>query len=161
MKAIVAVDKNWGIGKNGGLLFRIPKDMAFFRETTLNKTVVVGATTYKSFPHGALKDRINFVLDDTGRQYPGATSVSSIAELGNCVDFNSDDVYVIGGASVYAALIDRCSEALVTKVHADGEADTFFPNLDELPGWEQVFQSQPIDDNGYTLRFCRYVNRSV
>lgn len=162
MKAIVVVDNNWGIGKRGNLLFRLKKDMSFFRSTTLHKTVVMGAKTYETFPNGALSDRTNIVLDDSGKSYPDAESVASIAELDKVLtDFAPDDVFVIGGASVYKLLLDRCSEVLVTKVDADGGAELFFPNLDELPNWEQVYRSEPTDDNGYTIRFCRYANRGL
>ena len=109
MKTIVVVDNNWGIGKRGNLLFRLKKDMAFFRATTLNKTVVMGANTYRSFPNGALPDRVNIVLDDSGKRYLDAESVTTLAELDNALaDVDSNDVFVIGGASVYKLLLDRC-----------------------------------------------------
>lgn len=162
MKTIVVVDNNWGIGKRGNLLFRLKKDMAFFRATTLNKTVVMGANTYRSFPNGALPDRVNIVLDDSGKRYPDAESVTTLAELDNTLaDVDSNDVFVIGGASVYKLLLDRCDEAFVTKVNADGGAELFFPDLDALPDWEQVYCSEPTDDNGYSVCFCRYVNRAL
>ncbi len=157
MKSIVVVDKNWGIGKRGGLLFRLKKDMEFFRRTTLGKTVVMGANTYASFPHGALPNRTNIVLDDSGRQYPDAESVTSVEELKKLLSrYDGDDVFVIGGASVYALLLDCCDEAFVTKVDADGEAELFFPDLDGKEDWQLVEQSDPVDDNGYEIRFCRY-----
>lgn len=159
MKAIVVVDNNWGIGKSGGLLFRLKKDMAFFRATTLNKVVVMGAKTYASFPHGALPQRTNIVLDDSGAAYPDAVSVQTVGALKReLARYNSDDVYVIGGASVYSLLLDDCREALVTKVDADGGAELFFPDLDEKPDWQLVNCGEPVEDGGYTLRFCRYVN---
>lgn len=162
MKAIVVVDKNWGIGRNGDLLFRLPKDMAFFREKTLGQTVVMGANTYASLPHGALPERTNIVLDSSGKKYADALSASTVDELDILLGrFNSDSVYVAGGASVYRLLLDRCSEALVTKVEADGQAQLFFPNLDELDGWRLSCAGDPVEDNGFTIRFCRYVNERL
>ncbi len=161
MKAIVAVDNNWGIGLSGGLLFRLKEDMAFFRRTTLGKVVVMGAKTYQSFPHGALPDRINIVLDDSGKSYSDALSVSDIPSLLQSIgQYNADDVFVIGGASVYKQLLDLCDEAFVTKVDACGNADVFFPDLDANSHWRLAEQSDPVPDSGYTVRFCRYVNEN-
>ncbi|MCH5156858.1 MAG: dihydrofolate reductase [Clostridiales bacterium] len=159
MNAIVVVDEQWGIGKNNGLLFRLKKDMAFFRKTTTGKVIVVGAKTYASFPSGALPDRTNIVLDDSGAKYPDAISVSSVAELDRLLaSYPSDDVFVCGGASVYSLLIDRCKYAYVTKVKADGNAQVFFPNLDKLPGWSLVEVSETVQDGEYNIKFCKYVN---
>ncbi len=158
MKAIVAVDKNWGIGKQGGLLFSLKKDMAFFRKKTLGKTVVMGAKTYASFPHGALPDRVNIVLDDSGKSYPDALSVSTAEALKAALaGTDSANVFVIGGGSVYALLLDDCDEVFVTKVDADGGAEVFFPDLDKRVDWRLAEEGAPVEDNGYILRFCRYV----
>ena len=75
MNLIVVVDNKWGIGRNNGLLFRLKKDMKFFRETTTGKVVVMGAKTFASFPNGALPNRVNIVLDDSGAEHVGAITV--------------------------------------------------------------------------------------
>ena len=158
MKAIVVVDRHWGIGRKGGLLFRLPEDMAFFRATTLGKIVVMGAKTYASFPHGALPDRTNVVLDDSGRTYPDAESASTPESLAKLLaKYPDDEVFVIGGASVYKLLLAQCDEVYVTKVDADGDAEVFFPNLDAAPDWKLARCGEPISDNGFTIRFCRYI----
>ena len=72
-----------------------------------------------------------------------------------------DDVFVVGGAMMYRTLLPYCSHVLLTKVDADGGAETFFPNLDELPGWSLAAESEPVADNGYTIRFCTYENSEV
>ncbi|MEG2014128.1 MAG: dihydrofolate reductase [Clostridia bacterium] len=159
MKLIVAVDNKWGIGKDNKLLFHLKKDMAFFTETTLHKVVVMGANTFLSLPHGALKDRINIVLDDTGTPHEGTFVVKDIEELfDKLTEYENDDIFVIGGASVYTALLPYCNTALVTKVHADGEASIFIPNLDKLPEWDIIEKSEVILDGEYEIEFCHYSN---
>lgn len=159
MKVIVVVDNNWGIGKDNNLLFRLKKDMAFFRQTTTGKIVVMGANTFKSFPHGALPNRLNIVLDDSGEKHPDTISVSSVDELNETLSrYNTDDIYIIGGARFYQHMLNSCNVAYVTKVSADGNAHVFFPNLDELPNWRLVEESEPLMDGDYEIRFCKYVN---
>lgn len=159
MNLIVVVDEKWGIGRDNGLLFRLKKDMKFFRETTTGKIVVVGANTFASFPKGALPNRTNVVLDNRGAQHDGAVTVSTLNELNAELSrYNDNDVYICGGASVYRLMLDKCATAYVTKVQADGQAQVFFPNLDELPNWKLVEQSQEVEDEGYVITFCRYVN---
>ena len=162
MNLIVVVDKNWGIGKKNGLLFRLPRDMQFFREKTTGKVIVVGANTFRSFPNGALPNRVNVVLDDSGRTYENAVTVSTVEELRKHLsEFNSNDVYVCGGAAVYKLLLSFCKTAYVTKVQSDGNAEVFFPNLDDMPNWQLVEQSAPVTDNGHTLSFCTYQNTEI
>ncbi len=157
MKAIVAVDEKWGIGKNNDLLFSIPEDMKFFRTTTLNKVVVMGANTLKSFPNGnPLKNRTNIVLS-TKLKRDDCIVVDSVEKLLEQIKkYCADDVYLIGGAMLYKALLPYCSEALVTKVKADGEAEVFFPNLDEMSEWKQTYQSEEKEENGIKFNFTTY-----
>lgn len=159
MNLIVVVDEKWGIGRENGLLFRLKKDMAFFRKTTTGKVVVVGANTFASFPNGALPNRVNVDLDSSGMQHDGAITVATLNELeAELSGYDTDDVYVSGGASVYKLLLNKCRTAYVTKVQADGQAQVFFPNLDELDNWELVKQSDEIEDEGYKITFCVYRN---
>ncbi len=157
MKLIVAVDREWGIGKDNGLLFSIPEDMKFFRQTTTGKVVVMGRKTLQSFPGGKpLKNRTNVVLT-RGGEIEGTVTVDGIDSLMRVLEgFCTDDVYVIGGASVYSLLLDYCDEALVTKVDAVGGADAFFPDLDKKDEWEIAFESDQIETNDYKIKFCTY-----
>ena len=162
MRSIVAVDKNWGIGKNNDLLFNIPEDMKFFRETTLNKVVIMGSNTLLSFPGSKpLPKRTNIVL------YPGGERddcivVQSLEELSaKLKEYDTDDVYVIGGAMFYRTMLPYCSEALITKVDADGDPSVYYENLDKLDNWECVSESEPIVTNGLTIRFTTYRNNDV
>ncbi len=162
MKAIVAVDKNWGIGKNNDLLFSIPEDMKFFRQTTLNKVVVMGANTLRSFPNASpLKNRTNVVLS-TSIERDDCVIVKSIDELKTQLKkYPSDEVFVIGGARFYQTMLDYVDEIFVTKVDADGDATAFFPNLDELENWACVNEGEEIQTNGYKVRFTTYKNSAV
>lgn len=145
MKLIAAVDKNWAIGYENRLLVSIPADMKFFRETTTGKVVVMGRKTLESFPGGRpLPNRVNIVLThDKNYSNKDAIIVHDMDELlAEVKKYNSDDVYVIGGGSIYKALVDECDEALITYIDFSYSADTHFPNLDEKEGWELVEESE-------------------
>lgn len=163
MKAIVAVDKKWGIGKKNDLLFSLPADMAFFRKTTLNKIVVMGSNTLKSFPNGnPLKNRTNVVLFPGGEKRDDCIIVDSMDELKvELKKYPTDDVFIIGGAMFYKTMLPYCSEVLVTKVDADGGAEVFYENLDELPNWSCVYESESEQTNGYNIRFTTYKNSDI
>ena len=158
MKLIVAVSKNWGIGKDNKLLFSLKEDMKFFKSTTLNKVVVMGGNTYMSLPKRPLKDRVNIVL--TRALLDDCICVSNMDELFELIEqFNSDDIYVIGGASMYRQLLPYCDTALITKVDAEADADAFFDNLDIKPEWELVNAIKAQDT--YPITFCEYKNKNV
>ena len=163
MKAIVAVDKKWGIGKKNDLLFSLPEDMKYFREKTSGKVVVMGSNTLKSFPNGKpLKNRTNIVLFPGGEKRDDCIVVGSLEELSaELKKYPTDDVFIIGGAMFYRTMLPYCSEVLVTKVEADGGAEVFYENLDEKPEWSCVSVSEPLETNGYTIRFTVYKNSDV
>lgn len=163
MKAIVAVDKKWGIGKKNDLLFSLPEDMKYFREKTLNKVVVMGSNTLKSFPNGKpLKNRTNIVLFPGGEKRDDCLIVQSLEELSSVLkSYNADDVFIIGGAMFYKTMLPYCSEVLVTKVDADGEAEVFYENLDSLTNWSCVKESEQKETNGYKIKFTVYKNSNV
>jgi len=145
MKLIVAVDKNWAIGNKNGLLISIPEDMKFFRETTSGKVVIMGKNTLESFPNGRpLKNRVNIVIAlEKDYKVEGATVVYSIEEaLAEAAKYNTDDVFVIGGGSIYRQMLDYCDTAYITYIDYAYEADTYFPNLDEKPEWTLVEESE-------------------
>lgn len=155
MKAILAADKNWGIGYNNHLLVSIPSDMKFFRQTTTGKVVVMGRKTLESFPNGMpLKNRINIVL--TGNQnyeVKDAVVVHSEDELlDELKKYDTDDIYVIGGESVYRMMLPYCDTVYVTKIDRAFQADTFFPDLDEMDEWEMTEESE--EQTCFDLEFC-------
>ena len=163
MKAIVAVDKCWGIGKKNDLLFSLPEDMKFFRTKTSGKVVIMGSNTLKSFPGGnPLKNRTNIVLFPGGEKRDDCIIVDSMDELrSELKKYNPDEVFVIGGAMFYKTMLPYCSEVFVTKVDADGGAEVFYENLDKLSNWSCVYTSDPVETNGYTIRFTTYKNSEV
>jgi dihydrofolate reductase len=165
MNAIVAVDKNWAIGRENDLLFSLPTDMKRFRTLTSGGTVLMGRKTLDSFPGGKpLPKRLNIVLTrNADFQREGAVIVSTYEEaLAAAADTEPDHLWVIGGGSVYAALLSQCKRVYLTVVDAEAEgADTFFPNLEELPEWEVESVSDPIEENGLTYRFVDYVNTAI
>lgn len=145
-------------------MFRLSKDVAFFRRMTKGNTVVMGTNTLLSLPdYKPLKDRTNIVISSSLEKdgNGGFVVVSNLDELKAVLSgINNDEIYVIGGAAVYRLLLPYCDEALVTKVDADGDADAFFEDLDKNPSWELVEEGPPMEDGGYTLRFCRYKNKA-
>jgi len=160
--AIVHVDKEWGIGKGNDMMFSIPKDMKFFRETTMGHTVVMGGNTLRSFPgQKPLKNRVNIVLS-RGQVRDDCVIVRSYEELKKELKAReNEEIFIIGGGEIYKALLPYCHFALVTKVDAVGGAEVFFPNLDEMDNFVCVDEGEPIDDNGYTIRFTTYKNLAV
>ena len=139
MNLIAAVDKNWAIGYKNELLVCIPEDQKWFRETTTGKAVIMGRKTLESFPNKSpLKNRLNVVItSDMNYSVPGAVVVHSIDEAVEAVrNYADDDVYVIGGESIYRQMLPLCSTAHITKVDYAYQADAHFPDLDKEEGWK-------------------------
>lgn len=164
LRAILHADKKWGIGKKNDLMFALPKDMKFFRSTTKGHTVAMGENTLISFPNSQpLKNRTNIVLSqDISHNYDGVINVHSFDEFLQTIKkhLETDDVYIIGGASIYRQMIPYCDEVYLTKVDADGQAEVFFPNLDEDPNYILSYASEKEEDNGYTIQFTTYTNKN-
>lgn len=157
MNLIVAVDKNWAIGQDNKLLVSIPADMRFFRDETIGKVVVMGRKTLESFPSGQpLKRRTNIVVTrDKNFKLNDAIVVNSIEQALEAVkDYKSEDVYVIGGASIYEQMLPYCNTAHVTKIDYDYHADTYFPNLDQMEEWRIVGESD--EQTYYDLEYAFY-----
>ena len=135
MKAIVAADRNWGIGYQNRLLVSIPSDMKFFRQTTTGHVVVMGRKTLESFPNGLpLKNRTNIVLTA-----------------------NKD--YAVKDAIIVHSEKELLEELNVTKIDHAFQADTFFPNLDELEDWEMTEEGDEQTCFDLEFAFTRYERR--
>ena len=165
MNMIVAVASNWGIGKGNDLLFHISADMKRFRALTLNGTVILGRKTLDSFPGGKpLPKRRNIVISRNSEfSREGVEVVANPnAALELAAGTEDDKLWVIGGGSVYTALLSQCKRVYLTKVDAAAEeTDTFFPNLDKLPSWEVEHVGETVEENGMTYQFIEYINTKL
>lgn len=160
MNLIVAVDENWAIGKGGDQLVYIPEDLKRFQTLTLGHAVILGRKTLATFPGGRpLKGRENLILSATpGYRVEGAEVYPNLEEL---LAHAPEDAFVIGGESVYRALLDRCDTAYVTKIHqAFLEADRFFPNLDDMPQWQVEEHSPEMEYQGLRFEYVTYRRHS-
>ncbi len=159
MNLIVNADKNWGIGKNNELLVQIPNDMKMFRSTTIGNVVVMGRKTLESFPNGKpLPKRTNIVLTKN-KNYAakGAIVVHSKEELlEELKKYPEENIFVIGGESIYRMLLPYCTTAYVTRTDYAYDVDTYFPNLDELPEWKLVEESEEETYFDIEYRFTKY-----
>ena len=164
MNLIVCADRNWAIGNNNKLLVSIPKDMKSFREMTTGKVIILGRKTLATFPGGRpLDSRTNIILSsDKKYKVDGAVVVNSIDELLKEISkYNSDDVYVCGGESVYRQLIPYCDVAHVTRIDQVYDADTYFPNLDDSDEWEIEVESDEEVYFDVTYTFVKYRRTSA
>ena len=162
MNLIVAVDKNWAIGNKGSLLVSIPKDHKMFREETTGKVVVLGRKTMDTFPQKQpLKNRTNIILSKNPDYHvEGATVVASVEALLEVIkNYKSEDVYVIGGESIYRQLLPYCDTALVTKIDHEYCADAYFPDLDKDPEWEMTGEGEEENYFDLEYRFTKYERR--
>jgi len=162
MNLIVAAAKNWAIGSNNKLLISIPEDMKFFRKMTMGKVVVMGRNTLESFPNGSpLKNRTNIVITDKiDYQKKDAIIVHSIEEaLEEIEKYDSKDVFVIGGGSIYRQMLEYCDTAYVTYIDHEYSADTFFPNLDKATDW--IMSEESVEQTYFDIEyyFRKYIRK--
>ena len=141
MEFIVAVDENWGIGKDGGMLDHLPKDLAFFKKKTSGHVIVMGRKTLESFPGSRpLPNRVNIVVTSQSdyKAADGVVLVHSLAELAQLLKImDREDVFLVGGATLYATLKDYCSGGYVTHIgHAYDGVQAFFPDLAAETHWQ-------------------------
>ena len=170
MIAIACVDENWGIGKSGELLFHIKKDMESFKRLTENGIVIMGRRTWESLPKKPLPNRINVIVTSDDRCISTEnTYFTRIEDVMNLVGrlqketgIGEFKTFLIGGEKLYNTLLNKCSVALITKVHSvDINADTFFPNLDKSSYWVTRLHSDDSmvdEDTGLEFDFLRYYN---
>lgn len=159
MNIIVAVDSNWAIGSKNKLLVSIPADHKFFRQETTGKIVILGRKTLETFPGGVpLKNRTNIILSKDKRyQVKDATVVHSIEELlEECKQYAKEDIYIIGGESIYRQMLPYCEVAHVTKIEYEYDADAYFPNLDENDEWEITADSEEQTYFDLEYHFIKY-----
>ena len=161
MRCIVNVTEDWGIGLGDQLLVTISDDLKRFRQLTQGHTVILGRKTLATFPGGRpLKNRRNLVLSrDPGFAPEGAEVFRSLPALLDAVrSLPPEDVWVIGGASLYEQLLPYCDGAAVTKTACTIPADRFFPDLDRMPNWRAVSASPVYHDGKLDYRYLDYEN---
>ena len=156
MNLIVAVDRNWAIGKDGDQLVYLSEDLKHFKALTTGHPVVLGRKTLATFPGGRpLKGRRNLILSRDPAFAPEGAEV--FRDLETLLAAAPEDSFVIGGASVYAALLDRCDTAYVTKIEQSFPgADCFFPDLDARPDWRVEEEGPELEDQGVRFRYVTY-----
>lgn len=156
MDLIVAVDRNWAIGRGGDQLVYLSQDLKRFKALTTGHPVILGRKTLATFPGGRpLKGRRNLILSRSPGFAPEGAEV--YPDLDALLGAAPEDSFVIGGASVYRALLDRCATAYVTKIEAAfPAADCWFPDLDSRPEWRVAEESGPQEENGVSFRYVTY-----
>lgn len=159
--AVVVVDENWAIGKEGDQFVYLPQDLKHFKVITSGGAVLLGRKTLATFPKGApLPNRTNYILSaDPTYQVPNAVVCHSLDMFVQTAP--EDTIFVIGGASVYTAMLPQCHTVYVTKISHSFDADCHFPNLDQDPNWEEALslRGEPLQDKGFTYHFATYRNK--
>ncbi len=163
MELVVVVDEQYGIGLNGNLLCHIPSDLKRFKSLTTGHVVIMGRKTLESFPgkkplpnreHIILSRNDDFTIDNTM-----VSICHSLQDLTSVAKRITDKkLFIIGGGTVYEQLLPYCSKAHVTKIKECFKADTFFPNLDEMPNWQVLESSDNITENDIEYNFVTYIN---
>lgn len=159
MNLIAAVGENWEIGNRGDLLVRIPNDQKIFRKETEGRVVVYGRKTLATFPaQQPLISRKNIILSrNENLQIRGAEVVHSVEEcLEHLKEYDSEDIFIIGGESVYKAFLPYCDVAHITKIHQSYVADAYMPNLDEDPEWKKTQMSDEQTYFDLEYHFIKY-----
>lgn len=160
MKAIAAVDQNWAIGSQGKLLCPISADLKRFKAITTGHPVILGRKTLATFPGGRpLPGRENLILSATMADAPEGAKV--FGSLDALLAYAPDDAIVIGGESVYRALLPYCDEVYITKIHASFPADCWFPNLDQDPAWQVADREGPFEENDVEFSYWTYLWRDI
>ena len=164
MNLIAAVDLNWGIGYNFKLLERIPEDMKYFKEKTMGKVIVMGRTTLESLPSKKpLEQRINIVLTkNKNYNYKGVILCHSLEELfKELKKYNEEDIFIIGGESIFSQLIPHCNKAYITKIYKEFVHDKVLVNLDSYEQWEKVSTSEKSEfKEGIYYTFDTYIKKA-
>lgn len=158
IKAIVAVDNNFGIGKNNQLLAYIKEDLKYFKEKTINSTVVLGRKTLETFPNKKpLPSRKNIILSrDKSLKIEGATICNSKEEVLKKIK-DDENVFIIGGQEIYTLFYDNLEEIYITKIMNTFESDAFFKNVDEDKNFKIITKTDEMStESGYKIKFLVY-----
>ena len=156
MKIILAVDENWGIGKGNEMLFHLSTDLKHFKEETIHNIVIMGRNTYESMG-GGLTDRKNIVLSrNTDYRLDDAKVFNDYKEVLSFVENSPKEAYVIGGSQIVDILLPFCNEAIITKIYASRDADTYLHNFDKDNNFEIINKSGTNKENGIKFEYITY-----
>lgn len=167
ISAIVAVDNNYGIGNKNGLLAHIPEDLKLFKELTMNNTVIMGRKTFDSLPVKPLPSRNNIVItskvnDYTCDYYYNDVVLYSNMELAKRLLTPVNNIFIMGGGTIYRELLPYCQRVYLTKIlHNYEEVDTYFPNIDNMPEWVLTSESEEKEYEGVKYKFCVYDKKQI
>ncbi len=149
---IAAIAENNAIGNNGKLLYWLPADLRRFKALTTGNTIIMGRKTFDSLPKGALPNRRNIVLSRSKTDFPGAEAFASLTEALAALPAE-EDIYIIGGASVYAEALPLADRLCLTEIHdTPKEADAFFPDFDREE-WDVAFSERHEKDEKHDQDF--------
>jgi dihydrofolate reductase len=150
---IVAIARNFAIGKNNDLLFHLPNDLKRFKQITSGHPVIMGRNTLLSLPKGALPNRRNIVVtDNPDEKFERCEMVFSVEKAIAAVK-NEKEAFVIGGGMIYRAFYPVCGKLYLTLVHRDFDADVFFPEIN-YSEWEETFRENYYDEtNGFDYSY--------
>lgn len=154
---IACIDKDWGIGNNGGELFDIEQDKEFFKSKTIGKAIVMGRKTLDALPGGkALGDRVNIVLtSDKAFKREDVIVCHSVDEvLGEIEKY--PETFIIGGGEIYRQFLPYCEKAYITKVFTEKKADKHMVNLDNETGWTQTQTTKDFTHGEISYSFTVY-----
>jgi len=156
MKIILAVDENWGIGKDNEMLFHLSTDLKHFKEETIHNIVIMGRNTYESMG-GGLTDRKNIVLSrNTDYRLDDAKVFNDYKEVLSFVENSPKEAYVIGGSQIVDIFLPFCNEAIITKIYASRDADTYLHNFDKDNNFEIINKSGTNKENGIKFEYITY-----
>ena len=155
LSIIVAIAQNNAIGKDNDLIWYISNDLKRFKKLTTGHTILMGRKTYESLPNGALPKRENVVLThDKTLQLPKCTMLYSLDEAIEKYANSEEEIFVIGGGSIYEKLLPFAKKLYLTKVHESFDADVFFPEINDAE-WQIIQEEhhQKSEKNEYDYSF--------
>ncbi|MCF0143098.1 MAG: dihydrofolate reductase [Parasporobacterium sp.] len=162
MRILVSADKNRGIGKNGKMLLSIPEDLRYARTTTAGKTVIMGRKTLENFPQNKpYPDRLNIVLsrNEDLKSNEDYTVCRSVEEALKCAEEAGNDIYIIGGESIFSQFIDYTDEVEMTYIDYSYDADAYFHDLDHDPRWVLTSESDEQTHFDIVYFYRQYTRR--
>lgn len=147
---IAAIGKNLELGYNNDLIWKIPEDLKFFRDNTIDKTIVMGLNTFNSLPK-LLPNRKHIVLTRKDIELDSSVIVMhSIEELLKYIDNNNEEIMIIGGAMIYNEMITYADKMILTEIDMNAKADVYFPDFSLMEWNREVISNHKYEDIDYS-----------